>query len=438
MDHIRIRITTSASYAWGVTQIYLYKAEDLDYRVWYESGTAPSYPLNQYIQSVSIDSTYTPAIGPLNIAEGRLLNTIYSLVQKLNETYVPFDVWMAADATNTLHIKNQRGSNKIATVNFQLALNLGGNQYYQTIQDTVQRVKINASGEGQEADLNSSDWTTNIPATVKSWYEEIISEKDIANKTIANMLAQIYLSVNKNVVSQIILNVSNDTYTTLFYDVGDTVTITDSLAGLSTTSRIYNISKNIDDKGEHVTIYCGGPKINAEDTWAEIYERLKVLERVGVIKPDWTADGTNNRKIDPNQMETMFSATGHNDEVETGSNGDVQWYMRYSGYAGARGRITSPSYGLQLKIDNDNGVMLGPNSGTSNYYIMSERRYDDVNDGVDLFHDIAISQSPKMALEVKVYEITEGTPQFWNDGDTFDFGFKKWADDDANPLKGSG
>jgi hypothetical protein len=438
MNHLRIRITSSASFAWGITQIYLYKAEDLDYRVWYEGGTTPSYPLNQYIQSVSIDSTYTPAIGPLNIAEGRLLNTIYSFVQKLNESYVPFDVWMAMDANNTLHIKNQRGTNKSGSVNFQLALNLEGNKYMQTIQDTVQRVKVNASGEGQESDLNSSDWVTNIPASVKSWYEEIISEKDIADKTIANMIAQIYLSVNKNIASQIILKVSNDVYTTLTYDVGDTVTITDSLIGVTSTSRIYNISKDIDSNGEHVIIHCGAPKINIEDTWAEIYERLKVLERVGVVKPDWTADGINNRKIDPNQMETMFEATGHNDEVDTGSNADVQWYMRYSGYGGGRGRVSTPSYGMQLQIDKDNGVVKGPNSGASTYYIMSERRYDDVNDGVDLFHDIPLSQSPKMAIEVKIYEVTGGTPQFWNEGDTFDFGFKKWADNTSYPLRGSG
>jgi hypothetical protein len=61
-----------------------------------------------------------------------------------------------------------------------------------------------------------------------------------------------------------------------------------------------------------------------------------------------------------------------------------------------------------------------------------------MNDGNDVYHNVKISESPKMALEVMIFEIIEGTPQRWNVGDILDFGFKKWADTIAYPLKGTG
>lgn len=443
LSHIKIRISDTSTHSWSITQLYIYKSCDLDYRVWYEGGTAPSYPLNQYIQSVSIDSEYTPAIGPLNIPEGRLLNTLFSFVQKLNESYVPFDVWMANDSSNTFHVKNSRGSNISATVSFVLGENLEGTRREQTVQNTVQRVKVIGSGEGQEEDQNSSDWTVNIPATVNSWYEDVLTEKEVTNKTLANMLANIHLSQNKDPIQRITLNVSYDEYATGTYGLGDTITITDALVDLATTSKIYSLTKSVDSKGEHVKVYCGAPKEDIDRTWADIYERLKKIERAGVIKADWTAEGQDNRKIDPNQMETMFEATGRNDTVDTQSNSDVQWVQNYTNKVGGteRGRTTSPSYGLHLDLDKDNGIAQGPDgadSGDNWRWIMIERRYDDVNDGHNEFHDIPLWQNPKMALEVKVFEVIEGTPLRWYTGDTFDFGFKEWGDDTDYPLQGSG
>jgi len=439
MSHIRIRITDQADYAWGITQIYIYKSDELDYRVWYEGETSPSFPLNQYIQAVTFDSVYTTPIGPLNIPEGRLLNTMYSLVEKLNESYTSFDVWMAMDGSNTVHIKNQRGSDISGIVNFQLALNLEGNTYHRTIEDTIQRLKVSATGEGQENDLKSSGFVTNIPASVNTWYEDIESQKDIGNREMAIMLANILLIKYKDIKDQIILKVSNDTYSSMLYDVGDTITITDALTGLSGTSRIYNITKKVDSNGEQVTVTTGSPKVDVEEIWAIIFERLKKLERVGVVKPDWMAQGVDNRKIDPNQMETMFETTGHNDEVETGTNDDPQWWCQWSGYAGGRKYSSGTlNFGMKCEITKDNGVVKGPSTTSGYKFIMTERRYDDMNDGVPEFHDIALKYSPKLAIEVKVYEVIEGTPQRWNAGDTLDFGFKEWADDTDYPLKGRG
>ena len=441
MNHIRIRISDSENFSWGVTQIYLYAADEVDYRVWYEGGILPTFALNQYIQTVTFDSTYAPAIGPLNISEGRLLNTIYNLVKQLNDEYVPYDVWMDMDDDNTLHIKDERGTDKSATVNFQLALNLEGNSYSKSVDESVQRLKISASGEGKDNDKNSSDWVTNIPAEIHTFYEDIVSKKDVSDYSVAMSLAQIALLESKIPKEQIRFKVSKDDYPAMTYDVGDTVTITDSLIGLAVATKIYNISKSVDGNGEQIIVTCGAPYEDVEEIWKDIYERLKTLERVGVVKPDWTADSVESAKIDPNKLDTMFEATGHNDEISTGSKTDPQWWLRWTGYAGARGHLigsATPTHGMKFDLKGDAGVIQGPSDDASTYYILAERRYDDIGDGNDEFHDVPINLNPKMEFELKLFEITEGTPQFWNEDDILDIGFKKWGEDPDNPLDGTG
>lgn len=463
MSKINIRITqANTASAWGITQVYLYGADDLDYRVWYEEGTEPSFPLEQYIQAVTFDSTPTEAIGPINIPEGRLLETIYNIVQKLNESYVPYDVWMGMDDDNTIHIKNVRGTDKSATINFQLALNLSSNSYSKSVQDTAQRIKISGSGEGKTNDEVSSNFEEDVPATVHSWYEDIISMKDVSDYTMAKSIAQIQLLINKNPKEQIRFDISKDDYAPLAYDVGDTVTITDSLLGLATTTKIYNIDSTVDEQlGEQITITCGAPYEDVKTTWRAIFERLKTLERVGVIKADWVEQGTDSSAVDPTALATMFEATGQNDEQDAGTQQDVQWFISYSStnLSGARGNDVwnsdgtyqsgkTPVHNMDFALKGTNGYIKGPYSsnafglgdGNMHYYLV-ERRYDDCNDGNDEFHDITIAESPKMVIEIKLFATESGgSPTAWIDGDTLDFGFKKAPDGivEADPLDGTG
>jgi hypothetical protein len=255
--------------------------------------------------------------------------------------------------------------------------------------------------------------------------------------------------------------VSKDDYSPLAYDVGDLVTVTDSLLGISSSTKIYNIDCGVDaDQGEKIVITCGAPYEDVKLIWQNIFNRLKTLERVGVIKADWTAEGTDSSAVDPTALATIFEATGNNDEESTGEKQDVQWFYSYSSIlvSGARGNAVfqddgtyqagkTPLYNMDFSLKDTNGYIKGPKTsgafglgdGTMHYYL-AERRYDDCDDGYDEFHDIPLSESPKFAVEVKAFENTEGTPTSWEDGDILDFGFKKAPDtiDDDAPLDGTG
>lgn len=449
MQTISIRLTdVVADASWGITQIYLYAADELDYRVWYEEGTLPSFNINQYIQAISLDSAYTPALGPINIPEGRLLDTLYSLIQKLNDDYIPFNMWLAMDSTNTFHMKSVRGTDKSSTINFQLGFNLEGNSYSKSVENTVQRIKVSGSGEGKSNDECSSNWVTSIPAEVHSFYEDVVSKKDISKNIVAAMVAEILLLDQKVPVEQIRFIVSKDDYSPLAYEVGDIVTITDTLLGLAVATRIYNIGIMVDaDKGEQIIITCGAPYEDVETTWKEIYERLKTIERVGVLKADWSEEGVDSSAIDPTALATMFEATGNNDEEDAGDKKDPQWYYQWSGYAGGRGTEVytdageysiPPPHSMTFDIKGSNGVIKGPNVDGDAHFLMAERRYDDTDDGNDEFHDVAIAESPKFVVEMKMFEKIGESPTSWVDGDTLDFGFKNWGDDPDNPLVGTG
>jgi len=438
VSNLKIRITAYDAHPWAISQIYIYKAEDVDYRVLISADESPSYSSSQYIHAVNVIDNYSVPIGPLNVPRGRLLDTINSIVKMCHSNYIPYRWWLSMDANNTFNIGVRKGSDKSATISFVLGTNLEGSTRTMDIDESAQRIKIMGRGEGRRQEIISSDWKMDINemANINGWYEEIISGKTVTNKDVANLLGEIELKDKAPKKDQLVSSISRDTYTSMAYDVGDDVSVTDGLVEYSTatTLRIFNIRKSIDENGEQITIYYGEPYKDVADEWGEIYRRIKDLELSSAITGGLYGSGTQSDRIDVTKTTDFFEKTAKNDEVtdETPQK-DPAWYLLVNGlnpnnitYTNASG---APEYqpekavmdmGLEWLKSNDWMAVKGTNNQTSTTKFEIELRGDKAN-GEEI--SIYMRQNPKLVAEIKVFEILTGDVQYWTIGDYFDMGF---------------
>ena len=424
LNNIRIKITANAARSWSITQIYVYYAPPLKYSVCIDAGVTepnppPPYQGGPYIKSLSFDYYSTP-IGPLNIAMERLIDSINNIVSKCHNNYESYKWWMAYDNDNTVYFKNRRGSDKSSTISFVKGTNLGGVTRTKNIESTVQRVKIIGRGEGKRQEDVSSDWheDENAMDEIRGFYEDVETEKVQANKELADLSAQIKLKKDAYIEDQSVIKINKDDYASMAYDVGDDVTITDSLTGLSGAKRIYNISKDIDENGENITLVIGKAWKTQEDEWADIYRRLKELGIVGTVANDWAGEGTEEKEIDVMQMTTLFQVTAKNMVVPAEDKEDVTWWTKTLGDAGG-----------DWNGKDDNMVIYGPSSGTGGVVVEMKkaRKIEGVPQGatVETVYDpieISLSKNPKFTADLVVWERLNGDFNNWNDGDYVEIG----------------
>lgn len=416
IGNIRIKITSDDSHAWAVTQIYLYKAESTDYRIMHEDASTPSFALNQYIHAITVDDTYATAIGPLNVSEGRVIDQINSIFDNLHIAYVPYEWYMEMVTNNTFHICDAKGSDKSATVTFVLGTNLAECEREQTVENTFQRVKIQGKGEGARAELASSGWVNDTTAmtTAKTFMEEIDSQKEIASNEIADLLAEIELKEGATPKDAIQCEVSKDTYSSMAYDVGDSVKITDALIGVDAAKRIFNIRKIIDDDGEQITLNLGAPYENKETMLKEIFNRIKSLELGGGMTGDWT-DQAKPSRISVTKLTTLFEKTAKEENLEAGTNvSDPKWEKTNIG-----------TQGTAFTCD-DNGVaMQGATSGAQITTTVDYKWKISSIETDKIEYTLTPRQNPKMEFEFKAYDQVSGGVLSWKSGDWFDVGLAK-------------
>jgi len=409
----------------------------------------PSFSSNQYIHDVIFNSLYSPAIGPLNVPKSRLLDAVNNVIEVCHSAYIPYEWWLGMDANNTFYMDTQKGDNLSASISFVTGTNLGGTEKIGEVSDTAQRIKVVGRGEGKRAEDISSDWQedTTEMEDVKTFYEDVISEKSLANKDVADIIANIRLKSESPPKLQLSLEINNDTYDSMAYNVGDTVTVTDSLTGTSGAFKIYNIIKRIDENGEQITMVVNSPLKTDEDEWNKIYRRLKDLELVGVIAADWGGEGTKQKQVSAEKaVSSFFEKTAKNDEDNTKRDiKDPSWYMDPSptnytpsqeagageggsgGTGGPRGAPASYSYSNGIKWTHSDEWMKvqGPSAGNAIQTLLIELRGES---GEEI--DVYMKRNPKLVCEMKIYEDT-GTPVQWYNGDYFDIGIY-----DGNTDKG--
>lgn len=440
MNHIRIRITSQdTSHSWAISQVYIYKAESCDYRVYKETGCTPTYAADQYISALSFDSSYTTALGPLNLPRSRLIDVINTVVKQCHADYVPYEWWLALDEDNTFHFKDQKFPAVYPTSEFATGTNLGGVKRTKDVSDTVQRVRIMGEGEGKRQEDVSSDWVEDVTAmgVVNSFYEDIVSEKSMVDKTMSELVANIHLNEEGDPKDQPIITIHNDSYASMVYDTGYYIRVTDSLTGTSGLHRAYNIIKEITGDGEVVTIVVDKPERDDADEWTELYRRLKELEVGGVTAADWTGEADKESEVSTEVITDFFEKTAKNDEDASKRDiKDPSWYMEpaptsytapqdANAAGGNRGTPAQYSYANAIAWvhQNDWMKMLGPNAGDAIQTLLVELRGDS---GEEI--NVYMRQNPKLVFELKIYEDT-GTPVQWYNGDYFDVGLANAATD---------
>lgn len=369
---VRLRITADyASAPWGISQIYVYKKEDIKYRPYLdstESASDPSlvYPHRQtddptvytyaggpYIKAFSDETTTsTKQIGPLNMSRQRMLDAINYIVGLCSDTtvgdnntvgFAPFEWWLEFDDDNTFHIKNQKGTDKSASIVFETAVNIGECDYQQFIDDTVQNIYMVGTGEQKKLQdtslwvrsVNATGFATNLQPladaekTVRTFYEDAVQDKTIIiddsnYPAVGNIIGCANLTINAMPRVQITLKLNKDEFTSMAYDVGDIVTVTDPLNGIGPLDlaggkyRIQNIEKTIQaDSGEVVSITLGYPNYKFEDELQTMYRNLKSLAIVGTFNSDWTAEGTDKKLLDARLVSksSQYSQDAQNDKM---------------------------------------------------------------------------------------------------------------------------
>jgi hypothetical protein len=392
---VRMRLTadgtTPSGVPWSLSQVYVYKTEFLKYKFYLDTGESdPSanrndnpyyYTGGPYISAFSnqLIGIANP-IGPLNVSRQRGIDAINYVVGLCSSTEVgesdvvgfsPFEWWMSYDQYNTFNVKNQKGSDKTATVIFKMDptdptnTNLGMIDYKTFIDDTAQNLYVVGQGEQKHLEdcsiwvrsINASGLATNGLALntaeniVRTFYEDVIQDKtviitDYLYPAVGNILGCSNLTINAMPRVQLKLQLAEDQYVSMSYDVGDVVTVFDSITGIGTTDlalghyRIMNIDIAVSiDIGEDVQITLGYPNYKYEDELQTMYRNMKSYGIVGAFNSDWTAEGTDKTLLDANLISasSQYNASAQNDKM-----------AQTIPYDGNLWRTTSYDYGNSL------------------------------------------------------------------------------------------
>ncbi len=487
IGNIRIRITKDdPDHGWAVSQVYVYGATEIRLRpylggVIYDDGsgratvppeTAPvspdpisgHYTGGPYIKNVIFEDSFSSPIGPVNIGRSRVLDALNFVVQQCYDQYYNvFEWWIDPDDNNTLHIKSLKGSDKSQTVFFEKANEPSGSDSHakatnikreKYVDDTVQRVYVVGEGE-QKTQQEASVWVENEDAMdeIGTFYEEIDHEKSLApdergNPSVAQIIGEVYIKKNSTKRDQTVFKVSKDPYNTFdytnpddtsTYDIGDEVWVKDALTQSNESMRVENIGVEVDYTGEVVTIYCDYPRYRFEDEIQTIYAQLRKIGAVGVIKPDWTAQGIDQTQIDASAIsaKSNFEKSAKNEEssqdkdirtdewsVEDESGNTPSSYEDYLADGTTKYQKATNSadfHGMQWNKTSSWMQLQGPSSDNSHTHTLRVAiTQDDLGDILSL----TLDRNPNMVLEVKIYEEHTDSPTWWADGDFFEAGLR--------------
>jgi hypothetical protein len=448
MSNLKITITqTDATRGWGISQIYIYKAENIKYRVYLNhedesepTPNPPHYVGGPYIKDISIDSPYVLPIGPLNISQNRLFDAINEICTILNSSYVPYEWWIAYDTNNTFHMSSRRGSDLSATVSFVKGTNLEGATRSKSSRETVQRTRVIGRGEGKRQDDVSSPWIDDTDAEVgtdvdqamddiQGFIEDVDTQKEIANVDISTTYARVRLMRDAAPKDVITCRISNDTYSSVVslpYDVGDDVTVTDSLVNVDDMYRIYNIKKVINDKGEIVTLYVNAPYVDVANDMYSIFKKLKQLGIVGTVAADWCGEASDTGNINAEKLSPIFAVTAKDEVIDTAENDKTspKWLETQVGDA-------------DWDSNNDNLVIYGGSAALGsievtavNEIIENSPRGNGVGTTTEVVaRYVSIQEEPKFTAEFRVWETDGANYTNWANGDFAEFGMYDTATD---------
>lgn len=191
--------------------------------------------------------------------------------------------------------------------------------------------------------LDENDDLHNAENDVRTFYEDVIQNKTVIidehhGPVVGTVIGRANLSINAKPRTQLVINLTKDTFTSaegdeLAYDVGDTVSVVDSLNDIDLKLRIYNIEKSVREGiGEEIVITLGYPNYKYQDTLQQMYSNIKTLGVVGTLNNDWTAEGTDRKLLDARRISKASQQTvnAQNDNISQTIAADTQdWWWTY-------------------------------------------------------------------------------------------------------------
>lgn len=408
---IRIRLTSDANYEWEISQIYVYCADNRKYCIWnHGSGSL----LGPYLSGTLTYDNYIGTYGtvtPLNLPFSRLNDGINDVVQKCHD--VNYDVWESwVDNSGNVHFEDRRGSDKSGSISFIKGTNLEGVTKEGDTKGVVSRARLVGKSESKKQDEVSSEWQVNTTAegSLNTFFEEVESSKRVSDKDTADVIAKVKVQTEGNPEEVFTVHVSNDTYNPLAYVVGDDVTVTDSLTGMSGSYRIMAIKKIITENGEDITIYCGSKWEDISDEWASIRRQLREVGLGNTIIEDWLAGGANQEKLDAEKITGEWEKSARNDEQTPPADKAKDAWIK----------VNDTSWSQLLTTDDTWFLLKGSKDAGVTHYIEA---YVKNVEGVT--PNIRFDKNPKFVCDFKIpvtYEdpalvLNPVEPTSWRDGD---------------------
>lgn len=272
---------------------------------------------DEYIIGKSEEEDYYCTL-PFNLPFQRLSFALEQIAEiAFKAGHIPWEWWIDID-DGDIHFDEYKGTNKSTSIKFVAKnvaspndLHLGRTRHSEDTKKTIQRCRIVGKSKGKQQDEISSNWQKDDSAmnTIGSFYEEILTEKMLTNRTTANALAQVNIAKKKDAIEEIEVEIERDPYPAGSYDVGDWVTIYDPKSRIvSAAYRIKRIHCFVDADGEHITLTVTNAWEDITDKLAELYRRLEKVESSGIDDEKWSAEEEGG-KIDAEQLDDVWKIT---------------------------------------------------------------------------------------------------------------------------------
>jgi len=389
--YIKIEITADADYRWEISQIFIWQAEDSEYRV---IGNNKDQIANIFIED------YNSPINPVSFSFMRLSEALGRILDLTHENYIPWEWWIPHKEEAEFHVASRKGSDKSSSVIFEKGKHFESLTYTKIIRDTFQRVRVVGKAEGRKQETTAmSEWKmdTNAVSEVGTAYEKVFSRRSIDNKDAANTYAEVLLKENAYPIEEITFTLGYDEFEGQ-YDVGDDVKVVDEEMGINGSYRIHRIEKEIRGEEETVTITLSTKWKDIADEWAEIRRELREAELAGTTIADWVGEGSQQSKLDAEELTDIWSVTAKNDEKTAPKDeNDPSW-----------SKLQEQS-GNELLCNDDWFVVKGHKVAgmQSTYYVW-------INEPT-----IPFNANPKFVMEIKIpnEESDTNNPTTWNAGD---------------------
>jgi len=238
---------------WTVTNIYIYETDGT------MSGISEGTLTAHAELDEGVDFTYM-----------RRTDAIQKIVDLTETANVGWEWWVTDDGE--VNMASRRGSDLSATVQFVYSVDLESDSYKMDSREKVERIKVLGKGKGNDQDVyHASAWVGS------GEYEKVVVEKDLEDVAACTTRANVLLNELNTPLVQIRCVVKDD-YIGGTWDVGDDITLTDSITGLSGSVRVKKVTRKYDGI-ETVQIECSNYRKTITSRFAKVAKALEILEK---------------------------------------------------------------------------------------------------------------------------------------------------------------